>query len=96
MAVLLSKAKRDWLIAHLTGGAEPTEQLGSIERRFLIQEVGSDSEKQWLRQVISDNGGTPSGTIYEGELWKEANAVLGLDVSKRMEENQLTFYLNAP
>lgn len=95
-APLLSESKRQWLVAHLTGGAEPTESTSSIEKRFLIQEVSSDDTKLWLIKIINDNGGTPKDTNYEGELWKQANTVLGLSVSKRIEENQLTFYLNAP
>lgn len=104
MAVNLSALQRQWFAKHLTGVTAQTP-LNDLKKKYFTSQIGgpaanvndiNDMELQWLRKVITDNGATPVETQHSGELWMQAVASLGLNVSKYNNENQITFYQNAP
>jgi hypothetical protein len=102
MTVDLTAIEKRWLLTHTTGVTSQTP-LNDIKRKYFVSEIGgtaadvkslNDLERQWLRKVIVDASGTPSVTIYTEQLWKEAVSALGYTVSKFLNENKTTFYLN--
>jgi len=102
MTVDLTAIEKRWLLTHTTGATSQTP-LNDIKRKYFVSEIGgtaadvkslNDLERQWLRKVIVDASGTPSATIYAEQLWKEAVSALGYTVSKFLNENKVTFYLN--
>lgn len=71
-------------------------------RAYYVSQIGGpaasiksimDLEKQWLRKVITTNGGTPASN-YLSALWKQAVQVKSLHVDPMIEENQITYWLN--
>lgn len=70
-----------------------------VKRKYYLSQVGGDAnslvdlERRWLRKDITDNSGVPSGGELS-DLWKQALAARGLRVSKFIDENKKTYYLN--
>lgn len=81
------------------GGADPDEPLANIQRRYWLGLLGgkpttgfNSLEKDWLRKIISDNGGTPDGD-YLSNLYIQAVVSLGGTVSKFLDENRKQVYI---
>lgn len=83
------------------GGALPTEPLNNLKRRYMAGVVGSgvnaqtplhQLEKLWLVEVIG--GAVQDFDSIEG-LWREAVVSIGETPSKYLNDNKITFYLNA-
>lgn len=100
----LAQLKREWIGGKITG--ESTQMsLDDMKRKYYIEQLGAanvaksehldELEKRWLRKWIGDNGGSASATRYLSQLWYQAAVVLNKGVSRRMQENQQTFYANA-
>lgn len=96
----LSQIEREFLGSRLTGVSSQTP-LNQMRRMFYGQYLGInprptvglfDLENQFLRKVITDNGGTPG----EYNLWKQAVTALGVQSSKYENENKRLLYLNLP
>ncbi len=102
MAVDVTALERKWLSDHTTG-VGPQTPLNDLKRKYYVSQIGGpaadvrylqDLEKQWLRKVITDASGTPSGTRHVEQLWREAVTALGYRVSNYVNENKATFYIN--
>ena len=81
------------------GGATHDESLNNIKRRYWLGLLGGDRntgfnglEKDWLRKIINDNGGTPSGD-YLSSLYVEAVAALSGNPTKYINENKKQIYI---
>lgn len=82
------------------GGADPQEPLANIKRRYystLLTVNSSDKmgtlEQNFLKYIITSNLGTPSGT-YVTDLLKQALSILGIEVSRNVEQNWRNLYQN--
>jgi hypothetical protein len=72
---------------------------GSINNSTPVEQM----EMVWLKQYIISNGGTPPSETgghpvgFRAALWRQALIVLGFgsQVTKNMNDNRFTFYLNA-
>lgn len=83
-------------------GANPTEPLNSIKRRYMSGVVGASAvpnmpfaqlEKLWLLSVI---GGAARDFNSVAELWRQAVISVGVEPSNFLNDNKIKFYLNAP
>ena len=81
------------------GGAVPSEPLNNIKRRYWLDSIGGDRntgfndlEKDWLRNIINDNGGTPSSN-RTSDLFVQAVAALGGDPTKYINQNKKQVYI---
>lgn len=81
------------------GGALPKEPLNNMKKRYWLGVFGGDRstgfqnlEKQWLKKIIDDNGGTPSSN-YLSTLYLEAVAALGGEVTKYFNSNKRQIYI---
>lgn len=97
MAQLTTLARRYFVSK--AGGALPTESLASIQRRYWLTLLGGAAtkgfislEQDWLRKIIADNGGTPSGD-YLSNLYIQAVASLGGTPTKFINENKKLVYI---
>ncbi len=97
----LSTLERSWF-AQRVAGAVGTTPLNDIKRQYYVAQLGAvpsvnpldDLEKRWLRKIIADNGATPSGNELSS-LWTQVvSSVVGLRVSKYMDENKQTYFRN--
>lgn len=79
-------------------GAVPTQPLNYLKRAYWGEQgfTGTfrDQERQWVRKIIIDNGGTPTSTRYLSTLLIEALSALGVTPSVRLQENWLKLYKN--
>jgi hypothetical protein len=83
------------------GGAEPTEPLNNLKRRYMAETIGGGTspqtpmhelEKLWLLAVIGGAGDFQSNA----DLWKLAVSSLGETPSAYENDNKIKFYVNAP
>lgn len=96
----LSLIERKWFASRVPGQSGTTP-LNDIKRRYYVSQLGSvpsvnsltDLEKRWLRATITANGKTPTGDSL-ADLWTQLVASAGLRVSKRIDENRQTYFLN--
>jgi hypothetical protein len=96
----LSELERKYFVQK-SGGAEPTEPLNNIRRRYMQSLVGADAntpfnelEAMWLVHVINDNSGTVTNSRSNATLWKDAVIAIGETPSTYITENQKIFYTN--
>lgn len=102
MTVYLKQLERDWLAAKVSG-TTPQKPLGQLRREYYVSVLGVTSpvvtlkslEKEWLKQYITDNAGTPTAGARLPTLWKEAVIIAGGTPSKFLNNNKIQFYLNA-
>lgn len=96
----LTEVERAYFVRK-AGGAEPREPLNNIKRRYISGVIGAgvnaqtplhQLEKLWLLSVI---GGAARNFNSIEELWRQAVISLGLTPSKFLNDNKITFYLNA-
>lgn len=105
MAIRLNEVERKWMLGQLvTSGVTIYNSMtpyNDIKRHYYISILGANSERKslgdmeivWLINRITTAGGTPQGT-YTGDLWKQLNAAEGFNVSKSIDQNKMTYYLN--
>jgi len=81
------------------GGAEHNEPLTGIMRRYWLGLLGGDRntglnglEKDWLRKIINDGGGTPTSD-YKSGLYIQAVGELGGTPTKYINENKKQVYI---
>ncbi len=93
MSDSLNTLARKYFYSKLGGGL-PEERLTGLQRRYWLTLLGGDHntgfeslEKDWLRKIINDNGGTPSGN-YLSNLYVQAVAALGGTPTKFINENK--------
>lgn len=95
----LTAIQRQYYQTKVTGATAQTP-LHELEMSYWRSRVGGSTkfreqlEKEWLNYEIGQAGGTPSGSKYSEQLWRELVTALGLRVSKYVNENKLTFFLN--
>ena len=99
----LTVAERTWFAERVTGSTGRTP-LNDLKRNYYVSQIGgsaasindlNDLERQWLRKRIDDNSATVQDTRHVEDLWRQAVASEGFTVSRYVNENKLTFYLNA-
>lgn len=85
-----------------TGDSNPQEPLGQLKRRYYADFLDADAgatfnelETDWKVKFITDNGGTVIST-YDPDLWVQMVLAISEVPTKRMQENKMIFYLNAP
>lgn len=97
----LSSLERTWMQTHVTGST-PTMSLNDLKRQYFLSQINKTGvdinslpalEDEWLRLQITTNGGTPAGR-HTSDLWTQLVAILGLRVSKYLDENKQTYYRN--
>ena len=98
MAESLNNIARKYFYAKLGGGL-PEERLTGLQRRYWSELLGADSstgfkslEKDWLRKIINDNGGTPDGD-YLSSLYEQAVVALGGVPTRYINENERLIYI---
>lgn len=99
MSNRLTELERAYFVSKVSG-ANPTEPLNSIKKRYWLDNYGTgsvsrgmnDMEKDWLRDIIVTNGGTPNSN-YLSALYTQAVEALGGVSSKFIKENQRQIYL---
>ena len=81
------------------GDTLPGERVTNMQRRYWLDLLGGTTttglkslEKDWLRKIINDNGGTPSGD-YLSNLYVQAVAALSGTPTKYINENQRQVYI---
>ncbi len=94
MANFLSQVQKNWFIKKVGANAPISE----LKKRYYQSQGAAgkylaELETNWLRIAIVAGGGTPSGD-RDSDLWAQLVAVAGLRVSKLVQENQMTYYLN--
>lgn len=85
------------------GATAAQEPLQNLKRRYISGFVAGTNpttkidelEKMFLRKIISDAGATPTNN-YLATLWRQAVVAVGKVPSKYINDNKITFYLNAP
>jgi len=94
----LSELERKYFVEKV-GGAETNEPLNGLKRRYWLSSFSGDRntgmndlEKDWLRKIINDNGGTPTSD-YLSTLYVEAVAALSGDPTKYINENKKQVYI---
>ncbi len=101
-ATFLRQAERAFLLRKTTGFTAQTP-VGQLRRVYYATYLGGDNsaatladlEARWMKKYITDQGATPIASDYAPELWQQIVASIGKTPSKFMNDNQLTFYLNA-
>lgn len=101
-ATRLHEVERAYFVRKV-GGAEPTKPLNQIKREYFIAQTGAapthvtlpELERRWLISVINAGGGTVVDRTSDGHLWKLAVTTLSLTPSEYLNDNKITFYLNA-
>lgn len=100
-ATRLTQVERAYFVRKV-GAALPTEPLNNIKRRYMMGVVGSSVngrtpyhqlEKLWLLAVI---GGAATNFNSIEELWRQAVISISKVPVKYLNDNKITFYLNAP
>lgn len=81
------------------GDTTPGERVTNMQRRYWLGLLGGDTntglkslEKDWLRKIINDNGGTPDGDYLSG-LYIQAVAALGGAPTKYINSNTRQVYI---
>lgn len=83
-----------------SGLPDTVRSLRDHMRAYYILRIGgaaasiktiNDLEKQWLRKVITNAGGTPSSN-YLSELWMQAVQAKGYPVHTNIESNQVVYW----
>lgn len=101
-ATRLTQVERAYFVRK-AGGAAPTKPLNQIKREYFIAQTGaaptyiktSELELRWLRKIITDALHTIQEDDSEAGLWQQAVITLGLTPSQFINDNKITFYLNA-
>lgn len=101
MAVRLSEAERLYYIRKL-GKANNREPLNQVKREYWGKIVTTitaktpfnEAEVQWMVKVISTSGQTPK--VWQADLWQQMVISIGKIPMAKVDQNKLTFYLNAP
>lgn len=94
----LSQAELEWLRSRVPELS--SAPIGQIKRVYYMQQVGrttgttNELELDWIRTVISNNGGMPVGNRLT-DLWKQMMAQLGLPVFNNLSQMKLVFYKTA-
>ena len=101
MAARLSQAEHDWFVRHAVEPVTPTTPLNQIKAGYFHSVLTGENsnllnelEDLWVSKMVSDLGGTP--TSYDQDNWRQIVTLMGYRPSKFLNENKLTFYLNAP
>lgn len=100
----LSQIERAYFVQK-AGGANAGEPLNNIKRRYISGFLGggtdartplNELEKKWLLKILSDAG--ISGINFQSieELWRLAVISISQTPSKYLNNNKITFYINAP
>lgn len=99
-ATRLTEVERAYFVRK-AGGAIPTEPLNNIKRRYMASVVGAgvtpqmplhQLEKLWLVKVI---GGAARDFKSIEELWRQAVLSISKTPKTSLNDNKITFYLNA-
>ncbi len=91
----LSDVKRAWFQNKVTGATAQTP-LTELQVKYWRQ-IGvtgntfQELERNWLRKIVVDALGTPSGK-YTANLLIQALSALTLPITKREQENWLTLF----
>lgn len=80
---MFNNIKQKYLIKQ-TGILAPLGQLSKIHFGSATNEV------LWLRTTIAGLGGTPTGK--QSDLWKQLNALSGLQVTNSINENRKAYF----
>ncbi len=104
MAVRLSEAERAYFVRKLGVTADNTKPLNQIKREYYAKFVASGSantpfnelELRWILKVLGDAAITPSNPNSMADLWKQMVSSISQTPTNRIDQNKLTFYLNAP
>jgi hypothetical protein len=94
---MLNQIEREWF---LNRGIESQPSLSTDElKRNYFLSLGisgariNELEKRWLKKIIVDNGGTPSGDYISGLLC-QALATLGIQSTPFNSQNWVLLYQN--
>ncbi len=95
----LSAMERSWFQVRNPGATAQTP-LSELKKLYWEKQLGSSYvnagmqtlETEWLRHLITQNGGTPSSN-YNGDLWRQLLSTLGVVPSKYLNENKMKFYI---
>jgi len=96
----LSTAERQYFSRKL-GGVNDLKNTTQIKREYFVKFLGAHStnhpfnelEGEWMSKVIGDAGGTPTGKT--SDLWKQMVISISKTPVNNIDQNKLTFYLNA-
>lgn len=94
----ITQVERDFFVSR-TG----EKNLTNAKKLYFISALGAgslkmgllDLERQYLKKLITDSGGTPI-SHFVGDLLVEVCAIKGYPVSDLEQENRRTLYLNLP
>lgn len=107
MGKATSQGEREFYYRKL-GAATPQKPLNQLARDYYLSYLGSNVadnktpldqlETVWAKQFIRNNGGTPPSGNNHSQLWRQLVVVIGKgsQASKYLNDNRLTFFLNAP
>ena len=94
----LAELERQYFVKKV-GGADHDEPLTNIKRRYWLGLLGGDRntglndlEKDWLRKLINDNGGTPVSN-ETADLYVVAVNALGGAATKFINDNKKQIYI---
>jgi hypothetical protein len=99
----LTQVERNYFVRK-AGGATPTERLTSVKRRYIAGFLGGGTnaqtslaqmEKLWLMKVLADATITVTDKNSIEELWRLSVVSISKSPSKFLNDNKITFYVNA-
>jgi hypothetical protein len=92
----LTEAERSYFIKKLGGIQPASKPLNQLKIEFYRSQTGATSknlqllERLWLLSVVGE-----SSDINFSNLWKEAVVKIGQTPTNFINQNRLTYYLNA-
>uniref|UniRef100_A0A6M3LF14 Uncharacterized protein n=1 Tax=viral metagenome TaxID=1070528 RepID=A0A6M3LF14_9ZZZZ len=99
----LPELERAYFIRKLGGTQGPTKPLNQIKREYWSSFVGegaantpfNELELRWILRVLGDAGITPANSNSEADLWKQMVLSITEVPVNYINQNKITFYINA-
>lgn len=104
MAVRLPEVERAYFVRKLGVNADNTKPLNQIKREYFAKFVASGNattpfnelELRWILKVLNDATITPANPNSMADLWKQMVLAVSQTPVRNIDQNRITFYLNAP
>jgi hypothetical protein len=95
--ITLSQLERDWFHKNVSS-SQNTTPIDDLKRAYYKTQgaIGfsiGELEQSWLAKKIVSLGGAVVSS-YPADLWAQLVGISGLRVSRRINENKMTYYIN--
>lgn len=104
MAVRLPEVERAYYVRKLGGTQAPNKPLNQIKRDYWVSFTGAaapqisfnELELRWILKVLGAAAITPSNPNSMADLWKQMVLSISKTPVRNIDQNRITFYVNAP